>query len=62
MALSEKAKAIKQVPDGFSCSLKGYRKLVDFVKEEYLDCYKDYEDQDIKDMIRIENRLARSQH
>jgi len=61
MALSEKAKSIKQVPDGFSCSLKGYRKLIDFVREEYLESYKDYEDQDIIDMIKIENRLARSQ-
>lgn len=62
MALSEKAKAIKQVPNGFSCTIKGYRKLVDFVCPQYLDAYKDYEDQDIIDMIRIETRLARSQH
>lgn len=59
MALSEKAKAIKQVPEGFSCTLKGYRKLVDFVCPQYLDSFKDYEDEDIKDMIRVETRLAR---
>lgn len=59
--LSEKAKAIKEVPEGFSCTLKGYRKLVDFVCPQYLECYKDYEDQDITDMIRHENRLVRRQ-
>ena len=59
MALSEKAKTIKQVPEGFSCTLKGYRKLVDFVCPQYLDSYKEYTDEDIKDMIRVETRLAR---
>lgn len=59
MALSEKAKAIKQVPEGFSCTLKGYRKLVDFICPQYLNSYKEYTDEDIKDMIRVETRLAR---
>ena len=59
--LSEKAKAIKQVPEGFSCTIKGYRKLVDFIRPEYVECYKDYTDQDIIYMIRVENRLARRQ-
>lgn len=59
MALSEKAKTIKQIPEGFSCTLKGYRKLVDFIRPQYLNSYKEYTDEDIKDMIRVETRLAR---
>lgn len=59
MALSIEAKQIKQVPEGFMCSLKGYRKLFDFVKPEYLNSYKDYDDETINDMIKVETRLAR---
>ena len=59
MALSEQAKQIKQVPEGFVCSLKAYRKLFDFVKPEYLNSYKDFDDETISDMIRVENRLSR---
>lgn len=59
MKLSSEAKQIKQVPEGFICSLKGYRKLFDFVKPEYLNSYKDYDDETINDMIRIESKLAR---
>ena len=57
--LSIEAKQIKQVPEGFTCSLKGYRKLFDFVKPEYLNSYKDYDDETINDMIKVETRLAR---
>lgn len=59
MALSEKAKSIKQVPEGWTCSLKAYRRLVDFVKPEYLESHKDWDDETIFDMIRVETRLAR---
>ena len=54
MALSAQAKQIKQVPEGFICSLKAYRKLFDFIKPEYLQDYKDFDDETISDMIRVE--------
>lgn len=57
--LSMEAKQIKQVPEGFICSLKAYKKLFDFVKPEYLNSYKDYDDETINDMIKVETRLAR---
>ena len=60
--LSLEAKSIKKVPEGFICSLPTFRKLYDWVKPEYLNDYKDWDDESIKNMIRIENRLARSQH
>lgn len=47
------------VPQGFSCTLKGYRKLVNFIKPEYLHQYKDFQDQDIDDMIKVEKKLSR---
>lgn len=59
MTLSAEAKQIKQVPEGFICSLKAYRKLFDFVKPEYLKNYKDFDDETINDMIKVENRLYR---
>lgn len=62
MALSKEAKQIKQVPAGFACTIKGYRRLWDFTRKEYINSYKDYTDEDIFDMIRIENKLARRQH
>ena len=58
MALSEKAKAIKKVPEGWVCSLKAYRRLVDFVRPEYLEHHKDWDDETIFDMIRVETRFA----
>ena len=57
MALSAQAKQIKQVPEGFICSLKAYRKLFDFIKPEYLQDYKDFDDETISDMIKVEKRL-----
>ena len=62
MTLIEKEKAIKKVPEGWICSLSAYRKLVDWVKPEYLDMHKDWDTESILDMIRYENRLARRQH
>ena len=59
MRLSNEAKAIKKVPEGWICSLKAYRRLFDFVKPEYLESHKDWDDETIFDMIRIETRLAR---
>lgn len=59
MALTLEAKQIKVVPEGFQCSLKVYRKLFDFVKPEYMEDYKEWDDQSILDMIRVEGRLAR---
>lgn len=59
MTLSIKAKAIKQVPDGWTCSLKAYRRLVDFICPEFLEDYKDWDDESILNMIKVETRLAR---
>lgn len=59
MTLSAESKQIKQVPEGFICSLKAYRKLFDFVKPEYLKNYKDFDDETINDMIKVENRFNR---
>lgn len=56
MALSAQAKQIKQVPEGFICSLKAYRKLFDFIKPEYLQDYKDFDDETISDMIKVEKK------
>ena len=50
---------IKTVPEGFKCSLKGYRKLVKFICPQFLNDYKDFDDETINDMIRVETRLAR---
>lgn len=58
--LSTEAKQIKQVPEGFICSLKAYKKLFDFVKPEYLEDYKDWDDYSITCMIRQETKLARN--
>lgn len=59
MTLSAEAKQIKQVPEEFICSLKAYRKLFDFVKPEYLKNYKDFDDETINNMIKVENRFNR---
>lgn len=59
MKLSAEAKQIKQVPEGFICNLTTYRRLFDFVKSEYLEDYKDWDDYSILEMIRIESKLAR---
>ena len=59
MTLSAEAKQIKQVPEEFICSLKAYRKLCDFVKPEYLKNYKDFDDETINNMIKVENRFNR---
>ena len=59
MTLSAESKQIKQVPEGFICSLKAYRKLFDFVKPEYLKNYKDFDDETINNMIKVENRFNR---
>ena len=59
MTLSAEAKQIKQVPEEFICSLKAYRKLFDFVKPEYLKNYKDFDDETINHMIKVETRLNR---
>ena len=57
--LSAEAKQIKQVPEGFKCSLKTYRKLFDFVKPEYLEDYKHWDDYSICCMIKQETKLMR---
>ena len=57
--LTQEAKEIKQVPNGFKCTLKAYRRLFDFIKPQYLNDYKDWDDDSILTMIRVENRLAR---
>lgn len=59
MALSTQAKEIKQVPEGFICSLKAYRRLFDFIRPEYLQDYKDFDDETIYDMIKVESRSSR---
>lgn len=59
MALSTQAKEIKQVPEGFICSLKTYRRLFDFIRPQYLQDYKDFDDETIYDMIKVESRLSR---
>lgn len=59
MKLSTKAKSIKKVPEGWICSLSAYRKLVDFIKPEYLESHKDWDTETILDMIKTESRLRR---
>lgn len=44
---------------GFQASAKGLQKLRKFIKPEYLYLYKDLTDEEIDDMIKVENRLAR---
>lgn len=62
MALSKEAKQISQVPVGFNCSLKAYQRLFDFIKPEYLQDYKDLDDECIYDMIGVESKLGRKRY
>ena len=53
---------IKKVPLDFNCSIRGYNKLINWINPKFINSFKDFTDEDISDMIRNENRLARRRY
>ena len=54
-----KDESLQECDVKFAASPKAVERLKKFIKPEYLELYKDMTDEEIDDMIRTENRLAR---